>query len=203
MTWILKNTQLDYLSCALTSDLEMLSFQSVCVDLFCKLWCYQVVVAAAAAAESLQSCPTLCDPTDSSPPGPPIPGIFQAKVLEWVAIAFSSTRLLVIIIIHSEKQYFKMLSGSSQFSVQFSSSVMPGSLWPYGLQHSRLRCPSPTLGACSNSCPLNQWCHPTISSFIISFSSFLWSFPAWGSFPISQFFSRGQVNFRALQEWDG
>ena len=154
-------------------------------------------------SEFSQWCLTLSDPMDCSLPGSSIHGIFQARVLEWVAIAFSSTRLLVIIIIHSEKQSFKMLWGSSQFSVQFSSSVMPDSLWPYGLQHSRLPCPSPTLGACSNSCPSNQWCHPTISSFIISFSSFLWSFPASGSFPISQFFSRGQVNFRALQEWDG
>ena len=154
-------------------------------------------------SEVAQLCLTLSDPMDCSLPGSSIHGIFQARVLEWVAIAFSSTRLLVIIIIHSEKQSFKMLWGSSQFSVQFSSSVMPDSLWPYGLQHSRLPCPSPTLGACSNSCPSNQWCHPTISSFIISFSSFLWSFPASGSFPISQFFSRGQVNFRALQEWDG
>ena len=47
------------------------------------------VFAAAAAAKSLQSCPTLCDPTDGSPPGSPVPGILQARTLEWVAIAFS------------------------------------------------------------------------------------------------------------------
>ena len=46
--------------------------------------------AAAAAAKSLQSCPTLCDPIDSSPPGFPVPGILQARTLEWVAIAFSN-----------------------------------------------------------------------------------------------------------------
>ena len=46
--------------------------------------------AAAAAAKSLQSCPTLCDPTDSSPPGSPVPGILQARILEWVAISFSN-----------------------------------------------------------------------------------------------------------------
>ena len=57
--------------------------------------------------------------------------------------------------------------------------------WPHGLQHARPPCPSPTLGACSNSCPLNPWYHPTISSSVVPFSSCLHSFPASGSFPIS------------------
>ena len=52
-------------------------------------------------------------------------------------------------------------------------------------------CPSPTPGACSNSCPLSQWCYPTISSSVVPFSSWLQSFPAWGSFPMSQFFTSG------------
>ena len=56
-------------------------------------------------------------------------------------------------------------------SVQFSCSVMSDSLWPHGLQHTRLPCPSPTLWACTNSRPLSWWCHPTISSSVISFSS--------------------------------
>ena len=73
-------------------------------------------------------------------------------------------------------------------SVQFSCSVLSDSLWPHGLQHARLRCPSPTPGAYSNSCPLNRWCHPTISSSVIPFSSCLQSFPASGSFSMSQFF---------------
>ena len=77
------------------------------------------------------------------------------------------------------------------FSVQFSSSVMSNSLRPHGLQHTRLPCPSATPGACSNSCPLSQWCHPTISSSIIPFSSYLQSFPASGSFSQSQFFTSG------------
>ena len=76
-------------------------------------------------------------------------------------------------------------------SVQFSGSVMSNSLWPHGLQHARLPCPSPTLGTSSNSCPLSQWCHPTISSSVLPFSSCLQSFPALGSFPMSQFFSSG------------
>ena len=60
-----------------------------------------------------------------------------------------------------------------------------------GLQHSRLPCPSPTPGACSNLCPLSRWCHPTISSSVIPFPSCLQSFPASGFFPMSQFFTSG------------
>ena len=71
--------------------------------------------------------------------------------------------------------------------VQFSPSVMSDSLQYHGLQHTRLPCPSPTPGACSNSCTLRGWCHPTI----LSFSSFPQSFPASGSFPMSQFFTSG------------
>ena len=56
-------------------------------------------------------------------------------------------------------------------SFQFSRSVMSNSLQPHGLQHTRLRCPSPTPGACSNSCPSSRWCHPTISSSVIPFSN--------------------------------
>ena len=63
------------------------------------------------------------------------------------------------------------------------------SLQPHGLQHARLRCPSPSLRACSNSCPLSQWCHPTISSSVIPFSSWLQSFPESGSFLMSQLFT--------------
>ena len=78
-------------------------------------------------------------------------------------------------------------------SVQFSHSVMSDSLRPYGLQHTMLPYPSPTSGAYSNSCPLSWWCHPTISSSVIPFSSCLQSFPASRSFPVSQFFpSDGQ-----------
>ena len=72
----------------------------------------------------------------------------------------------------------------------FSRSVLSSSLWPYGLQHARLPCPSPTPEACSNSCPLSQWHHPTISSSVILFSC-LQSFPVSGYFPMSQFFTSG------------
>ena len=74
---------------------------------------------------------------------------------------------------------------------QFSRSVVSDSLQPNGLQHTRLPCPSPSPGVWSNSCPLSRWCHPTISSSVIPFSSCLQSFPASGSFPISQFFASG------------
>ena len=76
-------------------------------------------------------------------------------------------------------------------SVQFSSSVMSDSLQPHGLQHARPPCPSPPARVYSNSCPLSRWCHPTISSSVIPFSSCLQSFPASGSFPMSQFFASG------------
>ena len=76
-------------------------------------------------------------------------------------------------------------------SVQFSCSVMSDSLQHHGLQHTRLPCPSPTPRAYSNSCPLSRWCHPTISSSVVPFSSCLQSFSASGSFPMSQLFTSG------------
>ena len=72
-----------------------------------------------------------------------------------------------------------------------SCSVVPHSLWPHGLQHARPPCPSPSPRVCSNSCPLSQWCHPTISSSVVPFSSCLQSFPASGSFLMSQLFASG------------
>ena len=77
----------------------------------------------------------------------------------------------------------------NRWLVQFSCLVMCDSLRPHGLQHARLPCPSPTPRACSNSCPLSQWCHPTSSSSVVPFSSCLQSFPASGSFPKSQCFT--------------
>ena len=68
---------------------------------------------------------------------------------------------------------------------------MSYSLRPHELWHARLPCPSPTPAACSNSCPLSQWCHPTISSSVIPFSSSLRSSPASGPFQMSQFFTSG------------
>ena len=76
-------------------------------------------------------------------------------------------------------------------SVQFSCSVVSDSLWLHGLQQARPPCPSPTPRVYSNSCRLNQWCHPTISSSVVPFSYRLQSFWASGSFPVSQFFTSG------------
>ena len=75
------------------------------------------------------------------------------------------------------------------FCVTVSLSVVPGSSQPHGLQHANLPGPSLTPGACSNSCPLSRWCHPTILPSVIPFSSCLQSFPAPGFFPESQFFA--------------
>ena len=96
-------------------------------------------------------------------------------------------------------------------SIQFSRSVVSDYLRPYGLQHTRLPCLSPAPRACSNSCPLSWWCHPTISSSVIPFFSCLQSFPASGSFPVSQFFASGgqSINISAsasvlpmnIQDW--
>ena len=94
-------------------------------------------------------------------------------------------------------------------SIQFSHSVISDSLWPHGLQHARLPCPSPTPTVCSNSCPSSQWHHPTIPSSVVPFSSHLHSFPASGSFPTSQFFASGGQSIGAsasvlpmnIQDW--
>ena len=79
---------------------------------------------------------------------------------------------------------------------QFSHSVVSASLRPHGLQHARLPCPSPSPRACSNSCPLSKWCHPTILSSVVT-SSCLQSFPASGSFSMSQFSASGGQSIRA------
>ena len=76
-------------------------------------------------------------------------------------------------------------------SVQFSHSVVSDTLHPHGPQHARPPCPSPTPGVYSNSCPLSQWCRPTISSSVIPFFSCLQYFPASESFQMSQLFTSG------------
>ena len=75
--------------------------------------------------------------------------------------------------------------------IQFSYSVMSNSLWPHEPQHVRPPCPSPTPGVYPNPCPLSQWCHPTISSSVVPFSSCPQSFPASESFPMSELFTWG------------
>ena len=78
-----------------------------------------------------------------------------------------------------------------KISVKFSCSVRSDSLQPHELQHTRPPCPSPTAEAYPNSCSLSRWCHPTISSFVVPFSSCPQSFPASGSFQMNQLFASG------------
>ena len=80
--------------------------------------------------------------------------------------------------------------------LQFSRSVVSDSLWPHGLQHARPPCPSPTSRVHPNPCPSSQWCNPTISSSVIPFSSCPQSFPASGSFQMSQLFTSGGQSIR-------
>ena len=79
---------------------------------------------------------------------------------------------------------------STMLLLLFSHQVVSNSLWPHGLQHTRLPCPSPSPRVCPSSCPLNRWCHPTISSSVALFSC-LQSFPSSGSFPMNQLFTSG------------
>ena len=91
----------------------------------------------------------------------------------------------------SRQLRMNIVEPNNNMSVQFSCSVMSNSWQPHGLQHARLPCPSPTPGVYSNSCPLSRWWHPTISSSVVPFSSHLQSFPASGSFQMSQLFTSG------------
>ena len=87
--------------------------------------------------------------------------------------------------------FLKSGSGNAKFQNQFSHSVVSDSLWPQESRHTRPPCPSPTPGVYSNSCPSSQRCHPAISSSVVPFFSCLHSFPASGSFPVSQLFTSG------------
>ena len=93
--------------------------------------------------------------------------------------------------LHLWSIYFSFYT--SKFS-SVQSSVMSDSLWPHEPQHFRPPCPSPTPGVYPNSCPLSQWCHPTISSSVVPVSSCLKSFPTSESFQRSQLFASGGQN---------
>ena len=111
---------------------------------------------------------------------------YYSKEKEWL-------QLLNINIDGCQKHNIVQRKQVMEESSSFSHSVVSDSLQPHWLQHSRLPCPSPSPRVCSNSCPLSQWCHPTFSVSVILFFSCLQSFPASGSFPVSQFFtSSGQ-----------
>ena len=114
-----------------------------------------------------------------SPPSSPAFNLSQHQGLfQWVSS------------LHAKLLYACVLS-------HFSHSVVSNSLWPHGLQHTRPPCPSPSPGACSNSCSLSWWCHPTISSSVIPIPCSQ-SFPASGSFPMSWLFTSGSQSITAL-----
>ena len=142
------------------------------------------------------SHPTLCNSMDYSPPDSSVHGISQARILEWVAIPFSRdstffpTQGLNLGHLHCRQILFRLIHPRSPCCCWWVTQSYL-TLWPHGLQHARLSCPSPTPKVCLNSCPLSRWCHPTISSSVIPFPSCLQSFPASGSFPMSQLFISG------------
>ena len=143
-----------------------------------------------------QSCPTLCDPIYCSPPSSSLHGVFQGRILEWVAISYSRRSSWP-----KDQTYVSCASCLGRRILyryitclgHFSRSVVSESLQHHGLHRARCPWPSLTPEAHSNPCPLSRWCHPTISSSVIHFSSCPQSFPASGSFPMSHFFtSSGQ-----------
>ena len=113
------------------------------------------------------------------------------RVLSWTLSWFTYIRWLFNVYIFLYHSFILLWNNFVSISFQFSRSVMSNSLRPHGLWHTRPPCPSWTPRVCSNSCPLNQWCHPAISSSVVPFSSCPQSFPASGSFQMSQLFASG------------
>ena len=103
----------------------------------------------------------------------------------------SKERSLINFLFFCFSDFFKLMESTRTSVSKFRHSVISDTLGSHGLQHARLPCPSSTQGACSNSCPSSQWCHPTISSSVIPFSSCLRYCPASRSSPMSQFFASG------------
>ena len=112
----------------------------------------------------------------------------------WISLHLFLIHWSVCLCMH---QYHTVLIKKAVFFLLFSHSVMSDSLWPHGLQHARLPCPSPSPRVCSNSCLLSWWCHPTILSSIVPFSSGLQLSPVSESFLISQLFASGGQSIRA------
>ena len=118
------------------------------------------------------------------------PGISQGRILEWVAISFFRGSSWPKVQNHVSCTTGRFYT-TEFISVQFSHSVTYDSWRPHELQHARPPCPSPTPRVHPNPCPLSRWCHPTVSSSVVPFSSRPQSFPASGSFPMSQLFTSG------------
>ena len=118
----------------------------------------------------------------------------------FVFLWFISLSLISIHVVASGRISFFFLWVSNiplHLSLLFSHSVMFDFLWLHGLQHTRPPCPSASPRVFSNSCALSWWCHPTISSSVVPFSSYLQSFPASGSFPVRWLFALGGQSFGA------
>ena len=106
------------------------------------------------------------------------------------------SKYIEIVFLSLQINFIKIPTPKS-LSGQFTYSVVSDTLWPDGLQHIRPPCPSPAPRACSSSCPSIWWCYPRISPSVVPFSSYLQSFPASGSFPVTQFFPSGSQSIRA------
>ena len=115
----------------------------------------------------------------------------RAKGNHWMFLSRNMSSKIIILYVHVVIFWNDFTALLLLYWLLFSCSVMSDSLQPHGLQHGRLPCLSPSPRVFSNSCPLSQWCHPTISSSVSPFSSHLQSFPASGSFPMSQLFTSG------------
>ena len=161
-------------------------------------WCNFYLHSKMGKVKVAQSCLTLCSSMDYI-----VHGVLQARILEWVAFPFSressqlrdqtqvshiAGRFITSWAIREVQQHIQF--SSVQFS-SVQSSVVSDSLWPHELQQARPPCLSPTPGVHPNLCPSSQWCHPTISSSVVPFFSCPQSFPAPGSFQMSQLFSWG------------
>ena len=132
---------------------------------------------------------TLCKPMDCSLQSSPVYGVFQARILEQVATSYFRGLYrpgMEFMSLALAGRFLTIVPSGIQFSLVTQSRL---TLWTHGHSQARFPCPSPTPGACSNSCPLSQWCHPTISSSVVPFSSHLQSFPESGSFQMNQFFT--------------
>ena len=135
--------------------------------------------------QSLSPVQLFCDPVDCSLQGSSVHGISQARTAEWVTTPSSRDIPEPGSKCKSPAWQADSLPLSHQLLL-FSRSVVSYSLRPHRLQHSRLSCPPPSPGACSNSCPWSWWCHPSFS--VIPFSSCLQSFPASRSSPMRGLF---------------
>ena len=160
-----------------------------------------MTISAAAAAKSLQSCPTLCDPIDGSPPGSPFAGILQARTPEWQSLGWfnfwsgnsdpacctawpkktknqKAALLRVYICLIHFVVHLKLTQHWKSTILLFSHPFMSDSLQPHGWQHARILCPSASPEVCPSSCPLSWWCHPTILSSAIPLLLLLSMFPS-------------------------